>query len=109
MSEEVLREIVLDGPAERGLLAILVSFRRSLRVLQLERNGGCWNQIAGMQYSQPADQVFEFANVSWPAIALEHLQRVLIESFGGEPFVFRLAQEVPHKIGNVFGAFAQRR
>src|SRR5258706_14330631 len=62
-----------------------------------------------MEHGQPADQIFEPAPVSRPAIALEHLERVLVEPLRRQALLLRFAKEVPNEIGNVFGALAQRR
>src|SRR5262249_166448 len=57
----------------------------------------------------PSGQVLKFADITGPPVALETIERPLIELLERQTFAFSLDKEVPDEIRHVLDAFAQRR
>src|SRR5919198_4181210 len=61
-----------------------------------------------IERGEPASEVFELAYVTRPAMALEPLERGLVELLAGQAFALDLGEEVPDQVGNVLDALTQR-
>ncbi len=70
---------------------------------------GCGDGFLRIKRGETARQIFQFADVAGPAMALEPVLRGRIDLLGRQAFALRLSEEVADQIGNVFGALAQRR
>ena len=94
--------IVLDRRAQRQGLLVAVSAASaragSFNSAAIALGG---NGVAGMQHRQAADQIFQLAHIARPAMAAQNLQPFAVQRLGRQAFVFRLAQEMAHQIGNV--------
>ena len=76
---------------------------------QLRLNQRVRDHLLRMQGGQTPDQIFEFANIARPAIFLHPVQRRLLDIFLRQSLAGGVFEEMMHEIGNILGAFAQRR
>src|SRR5260370_22295700 len=69
---------------ERGLRQLRIHHRRRDDLLRIERG-------------ETPRQILQLANVPRPAIALEPLQRALVELLERQPFALGLSEEMPNE------------
>src|SRR6266852_4619995 len=87
---------LLFGERERGLRQLRIHHRRRDDLLRIERG-------------ETPRQILQLANVPRPAIALEPLQRALVELLERQPFALGLSEEMPNEVRHVLDPLAQRR
>ena len=86
----------------------LVGDRRGrLRQLGVDHRRG--DGLLRIERGEPARQVFQFAHVAGPAIALQPVERGLVDLLLRQALALGQREEMPDQIGNVLDALAQRR
>src|SRR5262249_47429463 len=106
---EISCEVALDRTAEIFVTPRLFASNRKCRLRQFRidyRRGDC---LLWVERGQPASQIFEFANITRPAMPLETLERRLINLFWRQTLSLRLREKVADEVGNVFSPLAKRR
>src|ERR1700731_1733608 len=90
---EILAEIALDRERQ-FLLCRRLLFRerndRGLRQLRIDHRGR--DGLLRIERCETSGEILQLANVSGPAIALEPLQRALVELLEREPFALGLGK-----------------
>src|SRR6516164_314589 len=106
---EISCEVALDRTAEIFVAPRLFASNRKCRLRQFRidhRRGDC---LLWVERGQPASQIFEFANITRPAMPLETIERGLINLLWRQTLSLRLREKVADEVGNVFGSLAKRR
>src|SRR5262245_33773706 len=100
--------MALDGGREPLFRWRLVGrrYRRGLGELRLDHHSR--DHLLWIERGEPAGQVLELADIAGPAVALEPVERGLIELLGRQALPLGLGEEVPDQVGHVLDALAQR-
>ncbi len=106
---EIGGEMALDRGRESLLRARLLVVRDQGRLRELGIDHRGRDGLLRIKRGEAAGEVFELAHVAGPAMALEPVERPLVELLGRQPFALHQGEEVPDQIGHVLGALAQRR
>ena len=84
-----------------------MSFLNKIKGSGQDRNSSASTQAVN-QHDGSFDHVDQFAHVAGPAIALEPVERGLVELLGRKPLAFGLRKEVADEIGHILDPFARR-
>ena len=76
---------------------------------QFRLDQGLGDRFLRIERREPADEVFEFAHVTGPAISLHSLESRAVDLLARQSFLFDNAEEVPRQVHDVLGALTQRR
>ena len=67
------------------------------------------DRLLRVECREAADEIFEFAHISRPAIALEAVEGGRVERFRRQPFALDQGEEMAHQIADILEPFAQGR
>src|SRR5579862_1527723 len=103
------RQMALDRCREPLLGARLLGRRHhgGLRQFGVHHRGR--NGLLRIEGGEAPREVLKLAHIAGPAVALQSIERRLIELLGRQALALRLGEEMPDEVRHVLDAFAQRR
>src|SRR5579871_2067857 len=96
---KMCREMPLDGGGKTALLVFGAGLRLPAGKLDCDRAFG--DDFVRIEYDEPLNEIFEFANIPRPGVQLQTLKGGRIHALRRQPAAFRLAQEMTNQIRNV--------
>src|SRR4029077_2671289 len=106
---KIVRKVALDCTREVLLAALAFAGRDQRRLRQFGVDYSRGDRLLRIERGKAPAEVFQFAHVARPAVALEALERGLIDLLERQAFTLDHGEEVSDQVGNVLGALAQRR